>query len=139
MQRFVSSTRASAMMCCACLFVFSTAAAGTQAALPFTALTLTATIPDRTYALLEPIPIRLRLVNTTSQTANGHAALNFSDEHVRVFIRPENGEGDWVQNLSPTPSGGPLSYGVFAPGEAREASNLLVMALDQFTSSAWSL
>jgi hypothetical protein len=101
-----------------------------QAVLPFSALTLTVSVPERPFLLLEPVPITLRVANTLNVSISGHHILDFGSEHVRVLVRPEGSESYSTAQLTALRGFTPTTLRPFAPGEFYEHTDVLMISLD---------
>lgn len=66
----------------------------------FTSLTLTLSVPARSFLLLEPVPLTLSLENRTREPIVGHTALGFNEWHLEIFIHPPGAPAYRVQALS---------------------------------------
>ena len=66
----------------------------------FTSLTLTLSVPARSFLLLEPVPLTLTLENRTSEPILAHTALGFNEWHLEVFIHPSGSPAYRVEQLS---------------------------------------
>lgn len=66
----------------------------------FTSLTLTLSIPARSFLLLEPVPLVLSLENRTREPIVGHTALGFNEWHLEVVIHPPDLPAYRVEQLS---------------------------------------
>ena len=97
----------------------------------FRELTLSLTVAERTFLVLEPIPLTLRLANHTGRDAYGHPALQFSAGRVEIRIQPEGRGASRVQQLSVTPELVGVRPGIFRPGEAHQVTELLEVDLDK--------
>ena len=97
----------------------------------FRELTLALTIPQRTFLVLEPIPMTLRLANQTGRDAYGHSALQFSAGRVEIRIQPEGGAAYRVQQLSVTPELVGVRPTILRRGEAHQVAELLEVDLDK--------
>lgn len=67
----------------------------------FRSLTLTLSVPARSFLLLEPVPLTITLENRTAEPVAAHAALSFSDGAVAVLVQPEGSPAYRVARLSP--------------------------------------
>ncbi len=55
----------------------------------FKSLTLTLSVPARSFLLLEPVPLTITLVNATAEPVVADAALRFADRAIGILIQPE--------------------------------------------------
>src|SRR5688572_14532398 len=97
----------------------------------FAELTLALAVPERTFLVLEPIPLTLRLENQTRRDTYGHSALQFSAGRVDIRIQPEGRDVYRVQQLSVTPELVGVRPIIFRPGEERQVTELLEVDLDK--------
>ena len=97
----------------------------------FGELTLVLAVPERTFLVLEPIPLTLRLENQTRRDAYGHSALQFSAGRVEIRIQPQERDAYTVQQLSVTPELVGIRPKILRPGEAHQVMELLEVDLDR--------
>jgi hypothetical protein len=72
-----------------------------QAPAGFRSLTLSLSVPPRSFLLLEPVPVTIALENRTAEPIVAHTALSFTDRAVAVLIQPEGLPAYRVEQLSP--------------------------------------
>lgn len=99
--------------------------------LGFEALTLTLTVPDRQFLVLEPIPVAMRLENRTGRNVVGHSVLEFASGRTTIMIQPEGGSAYRVEQLSVLSELVGVHPRVIRPGEAREITELLDVGLHE--------
>lgn len=104
---------------------------GAAQRLEFSQLTLNLSSTKEDFVQLEPIPIILNLRNETAQPIQGHSALDFSNNFVKLFVIKENGDASEIQNPSPVTGNTAASPRNFGPGENLEARQALVFQLDK--------
>lgn len=80
--------------------VFTPAAQAPPSRSGFTSLTLTLSVPARSFLLLEPVPLTLTLENRTPQPILAHTALGFNEWHLEVLIHPPGSPAYRVEQLS---------------------------------------
>jgi hypothetical protein len=66
----------------------------------FSDLSLEITSPERSYMLLQPIPVIFRLGNNTNKNISGHATFRFSCNAVEMFVRDPSGHVQKIEPLS---------------------------------------
>ena len=97
----------------------------------FETLTLTASVPDREFLVLEPIPFNLELENRTGRGVRGHTALEFLARHVALDIQPEGSSPYRVDNLTSVVALVDIAGRIIKPGEKREVTEVLGFGLTQ--------
>jgi hypothetical protein len=122
-----------ALLCSGILVLgLSAAASQDDASLGFEALTLAVAVPDRSFLVLEPIPITLRIENRTDRAVAGHMALEFSATRlIRLVIRPQGLEGYEVADLSLLSASTDFTPRTIRPGETRAVGELIHVGLDR--------
>lgn len=98
----------------------------------FETLTLTIGVPDQGFLPLEPVPIKLQLLNGTDRDVMGHTAIDLTAGRIRLVIQPEGAPAYEVDDLStfkalvlfkqPT---------IIKPGQKAEIKELLDFNLDK--------
>lgn len=97
----------------------------------FSELTLDITSNKGAFLRLEPVPIILTLSNKTTLPVLGHTALDFSANHVELYVGRDGGGEQKVQNFSPARVLVSVNPKVIKPGERLELKQLLSFELDK--------
>lgn len=97
----------------------------------FSDLTLKISTPKEDFLQLEPIPVTLELSNETGHAVVGHTALDFSLNHVKLFVRRNGGRAREVKELSHSRERVIVSPRELAPGERHESRQMLTLNMDE--------
>lgn len=117
-------------------WVGSSSAQAPPSSTGFQSLTLTLSIPARTFLLLEPVPLTLTLENRTAEPVVAHAALGFSDRAVELFVQPEGLPAYRVDRLSPVAIRGRITPLTLPPGYRRVSTEPLLVSLQKVFPAA---
>jgi len=98
----------------------------------FSKLSLKISVPKGEVFQSEPIPVTLELSNETGGPVTGHTALDFSLNHVKLFVRQGGGEMSEIKALSPSRERVIVRPREIAPGERHRSRQLLTLKLNEY-------
>jgi len=96
-------------------------------ALPFSYLSLEIESTKTEFLPLEPIPLHLKLENATQEPVRGHAALEFSLNHVELFVVDSEGPVKRIDLAKPITKMVAVVEKPFQPGEVHRSNDLLTV------------
>ncbi len=102
----------------------------------FSKLTLRIESKDKKYLKLEPVPLTVSLANDTGKQIQGHTALQFSSNHIELFVGPDGGAMTKVEELSPIKAHVWVVTKPIKPGEVHTTQELLTLNLGELFPSA---
>jgi hypothetical protein len=99
-----------------------------QDVLPFSNLTFEIVSTKHEFLPLEPIPLILELNNRSKKPVSGHNALDFSQNHVELFVAGPDGSMNKIEIKNPVVKLVELTPKVYGPGEAYRSKQLITVS-----------
>lgn len=88
------------------------------------------------FVQLEPIVIKFKVSNPTTQSILGHTSFNLTSNFTNLVVRNEKGEEKMFSGFSPLPKQVGVYPRPIKPGESQEVENLLNYRLQEMFPSA---
>jgi len=108
----------------------------TDEALPFSYLRLEIESTKSDFLPLEPIPLLFKLENATKDPVRGHTALEFSQNHIDLFIVGSEGSVKRIDLAKPVSKLVEVVEKPFQPGEIHRSKELLTVGMNDILSQS---